>query len=244
MNKFLILLAIIGWACLIAGFYGILNDRLMYAIAPEHYEFYHNRDRSILITLPINALSPKYYEKIKEYQFGLITVMDNTNSRLGVSATGFLSAWWMGLPIGIILGFIGLMHKNTKQMLYTGLKAIAVTFIVTLATGLIGLVYGKFYLANTGIDWWEFSRGLVSVIMEEKKGLILHSWWVSESLTGTKNFITAGSMHNFSYFGGLIGLIAGIVYSVKQKYTTADTNKEHIKPQNILSNKIQINEYK
>ena len=54
------------------------------------------------------------------------------------------------------------------------------------------MAYGKFSLAETGVDWW-----------------------LPENLIDKKNFIAVGSMHNFSYLGGLIGLVAGIIYIVK-----------------------------
>lgn len=78
------------------------------------------------------------------------------------------------------------------------MKAILITVIVAFATGLIGLAYGKLYLADKGVDWW-----------------------LPENLINIKNFISVGSIHNFSYLGGLFGLIAGIIYSVKQKRPTA-----------------------
>jgi LytS/YehU family sensor histidine kinase len=181
IKKFLILLLIIGLAPIIGGLYGILNDQLTYTISPE------------------------YYTKFKFYQFGLIDLVNNTNPRMGVSVVGFLATWWVGLPIGIILGFVGLIHKNSKQMFYVSLKAIFVTIIVAFITGLIGLAYGKFYLANTGVNWW-----------------------LPDSLIDTKNFIAVGSMHNFSYLGGLTGVIAGVIYSIVQrrKYTATDIEEK------------------
>lgn len=177
MKKFLILLVIIGLAPLIGGVYGILNDQLTYTISPE------------------------YYTKFKFYQFGLVDLVNATNQRIGVSVVGFLATWWVGLPIGIILGFVGLVHKNSKQMFYVSLRAIFVTVIVAFIIGLIGLAYGKFYLANTGV-----------------------SWWLPDNLIDTKNFIAVGSMHNFSYLGGLTGVIAGVIYNVIQKRKYATTN--------------------
>jgi len=183
MKKFLILLVIIGLAPLIGGVYGILNDQLTYTISLE------------------------YYTKFKFYQFGLVDFVNGTNPRIGVSVVGFLATWWVGLPIGIILGLVGLIHKNSKQMFYASLRAIFVTVIVAFITGLIGLAYGKFYLANTGVNWW-----------------------LPDNLIDTKNFIAVGSMHNFSYLGGLTGLIAGVIYSIRQKrkYETTETDNKNL----------------
>ena len=183
MKKFFILILVIGLAPLIGGIYGILNDQLTYTISQE------------------------YYTKFKFYQFGLMDFGVEailSNPRIGVCAVGFLATWWVGLIIGIILGLVGLIHKNSKQMFFVSLRAILVTVIVAFITGLIGLAYGKFYLVNTGV-----------------------SWWLPDNLIDTKNFIAVGSMHNFSYLGGLTGIISGIIYSVRQKRKYATTETEN-----------------
>ena len=173
MKKILTLLLIIGLAPIIAGLYGILHDQLTYTISPE------------------------YYTKFKFYQFGLMDMGNEAifpNPRFEVSIVGFMATWWMGLPIGLILGLVGLLHNDYKQMFKVTMKAILITIIVAFVTGLIGLAVGKLYLAEKSVDWW-----------------------LPENLIDTKNFISVGSMHNFSYLGGLFGLIAGIIYSVKRK---------------------------
>ncbi len=173
MKKFLTLLLIIGLAPIIGGLYGILHDQLTYTISPE------------------------YYTKFKFYQFGLMDMGNEAifpNPRFEVSIVGFMATWWMGLPIGLILGLVGLVHNNNKQMFKVTMKAILITMIVAFVTGLIGLAVGKLYLAEKGVDWW-----------------------LPENLIDTKNFISVGSMHNFSYLGGLFGLVAGIIYSLKKR---------------------------
>lgn len=173
LKKFLTLVLIIGIVPLLGGLYGILHDQLTYTISPE------------------------YYTKFKFYQFGLLEEGHEVivhNPRLLVAAVGFMATWWMGLPIGFILGLVGWIHQDNKKMLRVTLKAILITILVAFAIGLIGLAFGKLYLADIGVDWWQ-----------------------PENLIDRKSFIMVGSMHNFSYLGGLIGLIAGVVYSVKQK---------------------------
>ena len=72
--------------------------------------------------------------------------------RIQVSVVGFMATWWMGLPIGLILGLVGLKHLNHKQMFLVTMKAISITIVVTFITGLIGLTYGKLYLVRTGVS--------------------------------------------------------------------------------------------
>lgn len=175
-KKFLVLMILILITPIIGGLYGILHDQLTYTISPE------------------------YYTKFKFHQFGLMDTENEAvfpNPRVQVTIVGFMATWWMGLPIGFILGLIGLKHKDYKTMFRVTLKAIILTVFIALTTGLIGLAYGKLHLANTGVDWW-----------------------LPENLIDVKNFIAVGSMHNFSYLGGLFGLIAGIIYSLtmRKKY--------------------------
>jgi hypothetical protein len=173
MNKFLILLLILVIAPLIGGLYGIIHDQLTYTISPE------------------------YYTKFKFYQFGLMDMGNEAifpNPRIEVSFVGFMATWWMGIPIGLILGLTGLIHKNGKSMLRITVQAFFVTMLVAFVTGLIGLAYGKLNLSATDLDWW-----------------------FPENLIDKENFIAVGSMHNFSYMGGLAGMIVGIIYSVREK---------------------------
>ena len=79
------------------------------------------------------------------------------------------------------------------------LKAFVLTTFVAFITGLIGLAYGKLILADTGVNWW-----------------------LPDNLIDKKNFIAVGSMHNFSYLGGLTGLITGIIYILRQKKKLAN----------------------
>ena len=172
MKKILILLLVIVIALLIAGLYGIVHDQITYTISPE------------------------YYTKFKFYQFGLMDLGNEAifpNPRIEVSAVGFLATWWMGFPIGIILGLVGLILKDYKQMFKVLMKSTIITLIVAFLTGLIGLAYGKFYLVNTDVNWW-----------------------FPDNLIDKQSFIMVGSMHNFSYIGGLTGLIAGIFYIIRQ----------------------------
>ncbi len=162
-----------GLAPIIGGLYGMLHDQLTYTISPE------------------------YYTKFKFYQFALMDMGDEAifpHPRAEVSAVGFLATWWMGLPIGLILGLVGLIHANSKQMLRITMQSMGVTIVIAFLIGLIGLAYGKLDLSHTNVDWW-FPANLID----------------------KESFITVGSMHNFSYIGGCVGLIAGIMFSIRRR---------------------------
>ncbi|MFA0964933.1 hypothetical protein AB9P05_24205 [Roseivirga sp. BDSF3-8] len=173
MKKLLIFILIIIIAPLLGGLYGIIHDQLTYSISPE------------------------YYTKFKFYQFGLMDMGNEAifpQPRIQVSVVGFMATWWMGVPIGLILGLVGFIHKDGSQMLRVTFRAMLITIAVTLLTGLLGLAYGIFHLAKTGVHWK-----------------------LPENLVDVSSFIAVGSMHNFSYLGGLFGLVAGVIYSIVMK---------------------------
>ena len=175
MKKISTFLLLIVISCFLGGVYGILHDQLTYSISPE------------------------YYTKFKFYQFGFIDEGSEAvlpNPRLAVSLVGFLATWWMGLFIGTFLAIVGFIHSGWKKMLTVTLKAFLLTMTVAFLTGLLGLAYGHFFLADTPIA----IRFNIPV-----------------NLTDFEGFVTVGSMHNFSYLGGIIGLVVGMIYSILQK---------------------------
>lgn len=78
-------------------------------------------------------------------------------------------------------------------------QAFALTIVVAFLTGLIGLGYGYSFADDPAY----FTRG----------------WYLPENLVDIKDFVAVGSMHNFSYFGGVTGLFAAVYFSVRRKWS-------------------------
>jgi hypothetical protein len=171
MNKVTALLIVFLACPLIAGLYGILHDQFTY------------------------TLSPEYYTKFKFIMFNTDPGM---SERMQVCVVGFLATWWTGIPIGIIISSIGLIHYDGRTMLKAGMQAIFVVMLVTMITGLIGLAYGKFSLAANTRDYFT-------------------GWFIPDDVSDLPGYISVGSMHNFSYLGGAIGLFAGAAWQVFKK---------------------------
>lgn len=169
MRKFGVFTSFIFIYILISGVYGILHDQLTYSISPE------------------------YFTKFKYRQFGFEPEWFGGH-RQTVAAIGFLATWWMGLFIGIPLGLLSLIFPDHKTMAAVISKSIGIVLVVTVIAATIGFIYGRFYLAKTGVDWW-----------------------LPDDLIDKAAFITVGSIHNFSYIGGVVGLLVGIVYMLFQK---------------------------
>lgn len=82
-------------------------------------------------------------------------------------------------------------------------KAVLIVFCVALGFGLIGFLYGRFVVSRTGVDWW-----------------------LPEDLTDRNAFITVGSIHNFSYLGGLAGLISGIFFLLRRNIAGKEASRD------------------
>jgi len=139
------------------------------------------------------TISPEYFTKFKYVQFR-VNPADFGGARQAVAAIGFLATWWVGLVIGLAFGINGLVFNHHKTMFRMILFAISITFGITICMGFAGFLYGKLYLVKTGVNWW-----------------------LPKDLLDKNNFIIVGSIHNFSYLGGLLGLFVGIVYLVVKK---------------------------
>ena len=169
MRKFGIFTSCIFISIVLAGVYGILHDQITYSISPE------------------------YFTKFKYRQFGFEAEWFGGH-RQTVAAIGFLATWWTGLFIAIPLGLISLFFPDHKTMFTAIKKAISLILMIAVVAGVAGFIYGKFYLAKTGVDWW-----------------------LPEDLADRCSFIIVGSIHNFSYLGGAIGLLVAIVYLLYRK---------------------------
>jgi hypothetical protein len=169
-------------ACpVIASLYGALHDQLTYTISPE------------------------YYTKFKFLSFGIAPEHQN---RFGVAMIGAAATWWTGLPVGLAIGLMGLIHFDAKNMLLASFRSIAVVLLVTFFMGMLGLAYGELFVSKRP--------------PEELGG-----WFIPPGLTDYKNFISVGTMHNSSYLGGAMGLIAGSWWQVRQKIKMRKQRKEH-----------------
>jgi hypothetical protein len=173
MYKFLAFLLIIIIAPIIGGLYGIIHDQFTYTISNE------------------------YFTKFKFYQFELMETGNEAifpNPRLQVAIIGWNATWWMGIPIGLILGFEGFGNINAKSMLKITIKSLFLNVFVVFIVGLIGLAYGYFILSKQPMSNFE-------------------SWYIPSNVIDPRTFINVSAMHNFSYIGGIIGLIIAITYS-------------------------------
>ncbi|MDR1075752.1 MAG: hypothetical protein LBL59_05505 [Xanthomonadaceae bacterium] len=134
------------------------------------------------------TVSPEYYSRFKFIQFGLEHSALPDRLRAGIVGVG--ATWWMGVPLGLLVGLSGFMQRTPGQMWKAlswslpGLAGFALLF------ALCGLAYG--YSQTAQIDLSEYRH-----------------WFVPEGLQQIRRFLCVGYMHNAAYIGGALAVPLG-----------------------------------
>jgi hypothetical protein len=169
MKKFFVFVFLIALAIFLSGLYGIIHDQFTYTISSE------------------------YFTKFKFQQFGVAEM--NLPDRARVSMVGFLASWWMGIPIGLLVGGSGFIHRDYRRMLKISLLAFGLVIFTTLSFGLCGLLYG-YPRANT--------TNLANY----------NGWFIPKDVVHLRRFLCVGNMHNAMYLGGTLSIFIACFFQV------------------------------
>ncbi|HLH89419.1 MAG TPA: hypothetical protein VKX28_13285 [Xanthobacteraceae bacterium] len=161
MTRTAIYLGFVLVAMAAAGAFGALHDQISYTVAPE------------------------YFTRFKFIQFHLLD--PRVPERVRAAQVGFLASWWMGLPLGLLIGLGGFLQPTPARMLQALLASILVSFAFTLAVALAGLAYGYWQTAH--IDRAAYA-----------------GWFVPIGVTDLRRFLCAGYMHDAAYLGGALAI--------------------------------------
>lgn len=137
----------------------------------------------------------EYFTKFKFIQFHVYSA--HIPERVGAIIVGWGATWWTGIFIGMGQGLTGLIHSDSKPMFKAIYKATLITLYTALLAGLVGFIFGKIYYSYHEVTW-------------------IHS----SDIVDRQNIAVVGLIHLFSYMGGFIGLITGIIYQVREKRRT------------------------
>jgi hypothetical protein len=176
MKKFLVFVFLILLAITVSGLYGMVHDQISYTVSPE------------------------YYTKFKFQQFGIADM--NLPDRARASIVGFLASWWMGIPIGLMVGGTGFIHPDHWRMLKISLLAFALVMAITFLFGLGGLLYGCFQTKTINLTDY-------------------HGWFIPKDVADLRHFLCVGYMHNASYLGGTLSIFAACIFQVVVRIKTA-----------------------
>lgn len=167
LKKLLALLWFVPLAMLAAALFGALHDQISYGISPE------------------------YFIQFKFRQFGLLT--SPLPDRLKAALVGVLASWWMGAPLGLLIGIAAPLHRDACWQRKALLLSLPLAMAVTLAAAFCGLLYGQIQTQTLAEGGY---RGL----------------WYPPGLTDPRAFLEVGYMHNFAYFGGVLAIPAAWIF--------------------------------
>jgi len=132
------------------------------------------------------TVGPDYFHAFKFHQFSIAEALPY---RVGAAIVGWRASWWMGLVIGVPIAAVSLAMPTARQMITAFLRASLLIVGITLALGVASLL--------VPVDPAQF-----------------HHFRVPPDVTDVPGFVRAGLMHNTSYFAGMIGLGAGVIYVI------------------------------
>ncbi len=140
-------------------------------------------------------ISPEFYTKFTFFNFGILDDYERTfngNWTFSLIWVGFFSTWWFGLLTGLILGIVGMKYCDQKQMLNKTLKSILIVIVITIIFGFVG--YGT---------------------AELNPSEIIMNYNFPFEIEHKAEFNKVSKIHNFSYYGGIVGLIIGTFNLIK-----------------------------
>jgi hypothetical protein len=133
------------------------------------------------------TVSPEYFHKYKFIQFD---IPEPLHGRVGAALVGWQASWWMGLFLGAPVLLVGLILPDGKTYFTHAVRAFAVVTATALLAGLAALAWASAAVTEATLPPFAFPAGVVDRVA----------------------FARAGVMHDFSYLGGALGVVTGVVY--------------------------------
>lgn len=146
------------------------------------------------------SVSYEYFTCFKFIQF---SIPEQFQNRLGASIVGWAATWWMGIFIGIFIIPAGMMICRDGNYFKRIFETFAVVAITAFIIGIGAL--------------------LISFLTVDQNHL--PNFLYPDSVTDKVSFARVGIMHNFSYLGGVIGIVTGIIYLIIRRIRGTDDIK-------------------
>jgi hypothetical protein len=175
MKKTLVFIVLVLLAVVLSGLYGALHDQISYTVSPE------------------------YFTKFKFRQFGFVDLQ--LPDRVRASMVGFLASWWMGIPIGLLVGAVAFIHSGPRRMFKVSLWSFILIVAFTLLVGLCGLLCGYFETSTINLADYQ-------------------GWYIPDDVVNLRRFLCAGYMHNASYLGGTLAILVARVFHIVVRIRT------------------------
>lgn len=133
------------------------------------------------------TLCPEFFINIRFKEFNIPA----EEGRWGSAVIGWKNTWKFGLALSLILSFIGLLHPTAGRMLNVTFKSILINIGIAFLIGLLGLLLGYYIYHNDASN----SR-------------------IPDNIFNKENFVAVQTMHNFSYWGGILGVLIALLWNI------------------------------
>src|ERR1035437_741385 len=149
------------------------------------------------------SISPEYFTRLKFPQFHYANL--GLSHRVFVGEIGFLATEWVGFLAAWFIARITVPAFTRTAAFRHSLRGFLIVLAFALASSIVGYVLGILH----GSDYlaWEDLTSTLGVV----------------DLPG---FVRVAYIHDASYLGGAVGLIAAIIYLKKLKSTEQDGRSE------------------
>ena len=141
------------------------------------------------------AVSHEYFTRFKFFQFN---IPPHLRGHVGAAIVGWSATWWMGIVIGVFIIPTGLIIRGTRAFFITTLKSFVVVTLTAAVIGLGALLVSFFTIRESARP----------------------PFWYPDGIIDKVSFARVGTMHNFSYLGGMIGIITGVIYLIRARSKT------------------------
>jgi hypothetical protein len=149
------------------------------------------------------SISPEYFTKLKFAQFSYANF--GFPLRVYVAEIGFLATWWVGFFAAWFLARIAVPAWPGSLAFRRTLGGFSIIFLTALASAVIGYFLGVFHGPDYS-HWEELCEYL--------------------GVTDAPDFVRVAYIHNASYLGGFVGLIAAIIYLLRLKRRIPPSNRQ------------------
>ena len=137
------------------------------------------------------SLGQEYFTQFKFDQFYYLDAVQP--ERLKVVVIGYLATWWVGFFAGWFMARLTLPHERVAHAARRSL--VGVIIMLSVAIAFAGVAYSM--APTSEVDLTASDIG-----------------WIRshQNVTNPVAFIRVGQIHNASYLGGLVGLLAALIW--------------------------------
>ena len=136
----------------------------------------------------IFGISPEYFTKLKFIQFHWADA--GLPDRIFVAEIGFLASWWVGFIAGWFIGRLAVDRISPEHRWRLTLRAFGMMLCFAIIGSFGGCFFGLLHKPDYG-HW---------------------SYFAARGVSDLPAFVRVAYIHNGSYLGGFIGLMAVLVY--------------------------------